>query len=76
MSEQVFPEPPPKSIADIIASVPSAIFTDTFPLKFFKISDNVASLVPQDYVAMPGELVFSVANDDGWISITKLYPPE
>lgn len=70
----MIPDPPKQSLEQIMSALPASIFTDTFPLKHFKIADNKATLVDSDYQGSEGELVFSIINNDGWISITKLFP--
>ena len=68
------PDPPKQSLDQIIAAIPTSIFADTLPLTLFKIANNTATLVDADYKGSEGELVFSIINEEGFISIKKLYP--
>jgi hypothetical protein len=65
-----------EKIRAVIESLPKDVWNTTTAPTFFKISKNVASLVPENYQGQEGELVFCYRNDDGFISFTKIYPIE
>lgn len=68
------PEAPSQTIEQVFEAMPRGIFNESFPLQFFKIANNTATLVDEQYQGIEGDLVFSIVNNDGWISINKVFP--
>jgi len=60
----------------IAATLPKSVWSTTTPATLFRIANNRAEYVPNDYTPQQGDLVFLYKNDDGYISILQTYPPK
>ena len=70
------PELPIEKMRAVMASMPAEIWNSTTPPTYFRIRANRAEPVAPGYQGRPGELVFCYRNDDGCISIKKVWPEE
>lgn len=79
-AETALPKVDPQQIGEriqsLIKQLPADIWNTTTPPTWFKISNNVASLVPSNYQPKSGELLFVYKNDDGFISIQQKFPAQ
>lgn len=79
-AETALPKVDPKQIGEriqsLIKELPADIWNTTTPPTWFKISNNVARLVPPNYKPQSGELLFVYKNECGFISIQQQFPTQ